>query len=197
VRFLSTIAMVGLYGVVPLGRVDGQRAPLPQVANSAVLNLPIRAVPRGATLREQQMMRVGVTCDDTLPGRRIVRLAWSAKDSSALSRRVDVTPYPNGFEKGLYSIAYPLQSTSRESHTLAGRSPAAAADRALAVTIGPPRRLPGTDSIAVEMDGLRPGLIYQWRVLELVGGIEWRPTATARARVPLCTTDAVRPGRVP
>jgi hypothetical protein len=167
-------------------QLDAQAA---RISTSATtLNLPVQRLPAGSVLSEQRMVHLTIECDDTLPGRRVARLTWANSDEAAAERRLDVTPYPNGFQKGLFATVYPLKTASSQPRPLLRRAANARTDHALSMTVGKPRQLPGTDSMAVTVSGMSPGLVYEWRLLELMGD-SWQPTAIARAKVPVCAAD--------
>jgi hypothetical protein len=156
-----------------------------------VMRYPVTAVERGAFLAEQRDFRIVLKCNDTIPGQRVARISWPMNASLLGNRRLDLTPFPGGFAKGIFASMYPLSAVSTEARLFQSSPNAPQSNRSLRLRA---RLDPGrsrVDSTSLLIDGLRAGLSYEWRLLTLVD-TTWRPTAIIRTLAPVCPADRVR-----
>jgi hypothetical protein len=137
-------------------------------------------------------LRAEAECDT--PGHGVIRVLWRARDAQAAAaeltgRRVDLTIYPNGFEKGLYVSAPLLEKQTFQP--AAGIRTLRNPPRALQVVIQRAPAVAGPGLVAFELTQVEPGMLYSIRVpAQTASG--WVASSVVEVMAPICPSDEVR-----
>jgi hypothetical protein len=139
-------------------------------------------------------LRATTECSSDAPRRGIVRVEWRADRRPALTelsqRRIDLTVFYQGFERGQY-VSAPLQenATFQPTERVSLMETAPAALRQPVVERAPVPAQPGW--VAVELTRLEPGMLYRIRVPTRTP-TGWLASQTIEVTAPVCPSDEHR-----
>jgi hypothetical protein len=139
-------------------------------------------------------LRATTECSADAPRRGLVHVEWRADRSPSLTelsqRRIDLTVFYQGFERGQY-VSAPLQenATFQPTERVSLLENAPAALRQPVVERAPVARQSGW--VGVDLTRLEPGMLYRIRVpIRTPGG--WVASRTIEVTAPVCPSDEHR-----
>ncbi len=129
-----------------------------------------------------------VGCDPVKLRTVVVVLAWKPAAREGTAERIDVTVFPNGFEKGLFaSLESPERGGNFQFAAALARNAANAA-RAFDLVAEPAKPSERTGQRSVRIEHLEPGVRYSFRLAELSKDSQ-QYAGVVTFQAPICVAD--------
>ena len=159
-----------------------------KMTDEEALGAPVKAKPVNPAIPVPKIFAV---CSDSKPRTIEVIVEWPKTLTSFENIRLDVSNHKKGFIQNKYAVLWPIEKSKKMRLVTdeLRREPGLLAE--LEMDLVETKRGTGTEHAMLRLQGLEPGRVYYWRVLELKGR-EWASEQIIRDRhSDMCIADLI------